>query len=127
MAKKQETIDLATLQAANLPVVTVEDVLQGSRLQGDGQITEANIIDRAAFAEYLTQFTPGTEPPACPGCESKAGVEWSIAHGQAHCYRCGYPCRVYHYGDNTPGLKDVVQWVCGLWVHPSHLVERKSV
>ena len=110
-------IDLPALQAANLPTVTAEFLL------ANRQITEEGITDRAALDEYLKHFTPGANPPACPGCDTTRGIEWSIAHGHAHCFECGYPCKVYHY--EVPGLKDAGRVDAALWFHPAGLVKTK--
>jgi hypothetical protein len=111
------TVNLPALQAANLPTIGVEFLLENKA------ITEDGIADRAALLEYLSHFTPGLHPPACPGCETRTGIEWSIAHGMAHCYRCGYPCKVYHY--EVPGLKDAGRLDVALWFHPAGLVKSK--
>lgn len=31
------------------------------------------------------------------GADGNATWEWSLAHGECHCSRCGYPARALHY------------------------------
>lgn len=64
----------------------------------------------AAINSYLAQFAAPQE--VCVGCDKiirggivgfliggapdSTSMEWSIAHGECHCVKCGWPARAYH-------------------------------
>jgi hypothetical protein len=63
-----------------------------------------------------------TDEGDCPGCGGHV-IDWSLAHGEAHCVGCGYPARVYHYF-YVPAQGEM-RIVKPLWYHPDFVeVER---
>ena len=73
---------------------------------------------KTPIAEHAARFLP---PQAdCPNCESNS-IEWTIQHGVAACFFCGWPIRVYHYfGAPNEGEEQRVQ--VRLWLHPDSLI-----
>ncbi len=52
--------------------------------------------------EYLSRFVAPEEDGGCIVCGAVQGgffgeARWGLAHGEARCARCGYPCRALHY------------------------------
>jgi len=101
---------LAEMQALKLPRLT----------DWHGFYKEADLAgaDVEQMAAHFARFLPSRE--TCVQCGEKLGVRWTIVHGVAECYRCGYPCRVYHYCDPAPRVVVTLQY------HPDELKERET-
>lgn len=100
---------LAAAQALNLPPATWRDVVSIS-----GEDAAAMAVELDGTNDYFSKFIPPQKVDGhrvCVCCRkryptdqlmgflgaSETNVEWSLAHGEAHCRECGYPSRVYHY------------------------------
>lgn len=54
------------------------------------------------------------------GSRGSTTLEWSLAHGEAHCRECGWPYRVYHRDIGGAGDDALISFVnVALAVHPS--------
>ena len=51
----------------------------------------------ANLEAYLQHFVVPQDDGACLRCHRELSVRWKLAHGEAACTWCGYPCRSYHY------------------------------
>jgi hypothetical protein len=61
------------------------------------------------------------------GAPGKATWQWSIAHGECHCSRCGHPARAYHYDIGGTGDDAIIKRLnLTLQVHPDELVRRAA-
>lgn len=105
-----------------------------------------SVEDQAKLDAYLGMFAkPEAEDghPLCIGCGSKmrggidgfllggapgcATWEWSLAHGECHCSKCGYPARAYHYDIGGEGDDALIKRLnLTLQVHPDNVERRKG-
>ncbi len=86
-------------------------------------------LSKEEDAAYVSKFLPPRQARdgniMCVGCGSPLSglltgtFEWGIAHGEGHCYRCGYPARMYHFFEKRR-VAFPLQW------HPDDLVRRKQ-
>lgn len=119
---------LGELQSLGLPHLDWRDLMKAEGL---------NAEDESALSAHFAAFIPwqrdAEENPVCVSCgrrfytdmltsallggsEGTARLNWSLAHGEAHCSGCGYPARMIHY-DVGP----IKRLNLGLQYHPDVL------
>ncbi len=47
--------------------------------------------------EYVAPFAEPIPGGKCLSCGREATFTWGLAHGEGHCYECGWPARLYHF------------------------------
>lgn len=130
------------LKASDVPRLDWRELLKESE---ESRLSEA---DRDVLATYFGRFmaTPTNDKgqKVCPCCRmvQRSGIEgallggapgsttleWSLAHGEAHCRVCTWPYRVYHYDIGGAGADALIQSLtCALAVHPSEIELREEV
>jgi len=78
--------------------------------------TDANDLP----ADYKSHFAPHSEEGACLYCGEAHTFTWGIAHGAGHCYKCGWPARLYHFTKGDDGAEK--RTVLLLQYHPSEII-----
>lgn len=115
-------IRLEELQAKNLPVCTVDDVMSVY-----GPHTEQGQKDWAEVFEKMNAYLKGFLAPQknCINCGEELGgyfgtFSWGLINGEGQCSRCDYPVRVVHRIEDMARLTTMLQY------HPSVLSRREK-
>lgn len=122
--KKFNRMELARLQAANLPKMRASDIAD---IKEPGPEADAAM---KRLDDYLQAFVKADDHGKCVCCGEqqggdmiagllgKAKFRWGLAHGEGFCSECGYPGRALHYiGEG----KDEMRLSLILQYHPEGL------
>jgi hypothetical protein len=100
-----------------------------------GKLTEAKLLalketvphcsgDTELPDKYAEPFASHSDDGACLCCGECVTFTWGLAHGEGHCYKCGWPARLYHFIKDETGKETRI--VRLLQYHPSVISLRGS-
>lgn len=70
------------------------------------------------------QFAEPMLEGKCLYCGETGTFTWGLTHGEGHCYKCGWPARLYHFVKDAAGGEECI--VRLLQYHPDGISLRKK-
>lgn len=75
-------------------------------------------------ADYGNKFAEPLPDGKCLCCGEDRTFTWGLTHGEGHCYKCGWPARLYHFFKDSAGnSKRIVRL---LQYHPDQILLAKT-
>ena len=74
--------------------------------------------------DYVKAFAEPLPDGECLSCRKAGTFTWGLVHGEGHCYKCGWPARLYHFVKDADG--EDARVVRLLQYHPDSISLRET-